>query len=49
MITARQQVKALTPIREHRHTIDEAVERLRVIDEVGSFTDAVVSRRVVAS
>jgi uncharacterized protein YPO0396 len=39
MITARQQVKALTPIREHRHTIDEAVHRLRLIDEVGSFTD----------
>ncbi|RAS59238.1 uncharacterized protein YPO0396 [Lentzea atacamensis] len=39
MITARQQVKALTPIREHRHTIDEAVDRLRLIDEVGSFTD----------
>ena len=39
MITARQQVKALTPIREHRHTIDEAVDRSRLIDEVGSFTD----------
>ena len=39
MITARQQVKALTPIREHRRTIDEAVDRLRLIDEVGSFTD----------
>ena len=39
MIIARQQVKALTPIREHRHTIDEAVDRLRLIDEVGSFTD----------
>ncbi|WP_433559223.1 ATP-binding protein [Pseudonocardia xinjiangensis] len=39
MITARQQVKALTPIREHRHTIDEAVDWLRLIDEVGSFTD----------
>ncbi|WP_245649473.1 ATP-binding protein [Nocardia shimofusensis] len=40
MITARQQVKALTPIREHRHTIDQAADRLRLIDEVGSFTDA---------
>lgn len=40
MITARQQVKALTPIREHRRTIDEAVDRLRSIDEIGSFTDA---------
>ncbi len=39
MITARQQVKALTPIREHRRTIDEAVDRSRLIDEVGSFTD----------
>lgn len=38
MIVARQQVKALTPIREHRHTIDDAVDRLRLIDEVGSFT-----------
>ncbi|GAA4608530.1 uncharacterized protein YPO0396 [Actinoplanes octamycinicus] len=40
MITARQQVKALTPIRDHRRTIDEAVDRLRSIDEIGSFTDA---------
>lgn len=40
MITARQQVKALTPIREHRDTIDDAEARLRVIDDVGSFTDA---------
>ena len=39
MIIARQQVKALTPIREHRHTIDEAVDRLLLIDEIGSFTD----------
>ena len=39
MITARQQVKALTPIREHRATIDEAKTRLRVIDDVGSFSD----------
>ncbi|MEU4675137.1 SbcC/MukB-like Walker B domain-containing protein [Amycolatopsis sp. NPDC023774] len=39
MIVARQQVKALTPIREHRRTIDDAVDRLRLIDEVGSFTD----------
>ena len=40
MITARQQVKALTPIRDHRRTIDDAVDRLRSIDEIGSFTDA---------
>ncbi|MDH2426407.1 SbcC/MukB-like Walker B domain-containing protein [Sphaerisporangium sp. TRM90804] len=39
MITARQQVKALTPIREHRHTIDEAADRLRLIDGIGSLTD----------
>lgn len=39
MITARQQVKALTPIREHRNTIDTAVAQLRLIDEVGSLTD----------
>ncbi|MDQ1287259.1 MAG: hypothetical protein QG622_824 [Actinomycetota bacterium] len=40
MIIARQQVKALTPIREHRRAIDDAVDRARLIDEVGSFTDA---------
>ncbi|BCJ55949.1 ATP-binding protein [Actinoplanes sp. NBRC 14428] len=40
MITARRQVKALTPIREHRRTIDDAVDRLRSIDEIGSFADA---------
>jgi uncharacterized protein YPO0396 len=39
MITARQQVKALSPIREHRRVIDEAVDRLHLIDEVGSFID----------
>ncbi|MCO8277561.1 hypothetical protein M1L60_43980 [Actinoplanes sp. TRM 88003] len=39
MITARQQVKALTPIRGHRRTIDDAAETLRLIDEVGAFTD----------
>ncbi|GIE76299.1 ATP-binding protein [Actinoplanes philippinensis] len=39
MITARQQVKALTPIRDHRRTIDDAVDRLQSIDEIGSFTD----------
>lgn len=40
MITARQQVKALTPIREHRRVIDEAEDRSRLIDAVGSFTGA---------
>jgi uncharacterized protein YPO0396 len=39
MITARQQVKALTPIRGHRQAIDDAVDRLRLSDEVGAFTD----------
>ncbi|QFG22199.1 ATP-binding protein [Actinomadura sp. WMMB 499] len=39
MITAHRQVRALTPIREHREAIDGAVTRLRVIDGVGSFTD----------
>ncbi|MFD8493874.1 ATP-binding protein [Amycolatopsis sp. NPDC059657] len=39
MITARQQVKALTPIREHRHTIDESFDRLHLIEELGLFTD----------
>jgi uncharacterized protein YPO0396 len=40
MITARQQVKALEPIREHRAALEEAAERLRVIDRVGTFDDA---------
>ncbi|MBO2464129.1 ATP-binding protein [Actinomadura violacea] len=39
MITARRQVRALAPIRDHRKAIDDAVARLRVIDDVGSFTD----------
>jgi uncharacterized protein YPO0396 len=39
MITARQQVKALTPIREHRRAADDAVDRLRLIDKIGSITD----------
>lgn len=40
MITARQQVGALSPIREHHAAIGSAGERLRVIDEIGSFADA---------
>ncbi|WP_374212882.1 ATP-binding protein [Frankia sp. CiP3] len=40
MIIARQQVKALGPIRGHRRAIDEAVDRLHLLDEVGSFTGA---------
>ncbi|MCC2333421.1 ATP-binding protein [Cellulomonas wangsupingiae] len=39
MITARQQVKSLEPIREHRAAIDEAAARLRVVDAVGGFDD----------
>lgn len=40
MITARQQVNALSSIREHHAAIGSAGERLRVIDEIGSFGDA---------
>ena len=40
MITARQQVKALEPIRESRAAIIEATDRLRVIDQIGTFDDA---------
>ncbi|WP_275004070.1 ATP-binding protein [Promicromonospora iranensis] len=40
MITARQQVGALSSIREHHRAIGGASERLRVIDEIGSFADA---------
>jgi uncharacterized protein YPO0396 len=39
MITARQQVTALTPIREHRGAIEAAAERLAVIDRVGTFDE----------
>ncbi|MFI2488713.1 ATP-binding protein [Promicromonospora kroppenstedtii] len=39
MVTAQQQVRALRPIREHRAAIDDAVERLRMIEAVGQFTD----------
>lgn len=39
MITARQQVKALDPIRAHRAAIEEAADRLRVIDQIGTFED----------
>ena len=40
MLTAQQQVRALEPIRAMRTRIEEATERLRVIDEVGLFSDA---------
>ena len=39
MLTAQQQVRALQPIRVMRTRIEEASERLRVIDEVGRFSD----------
>ncbi|NKY41229.1 ATP-binding protein, partial [Cellulomonas septica] len=39
MVTARQQVKALEPIRALRAEIDEAADRLRVIDEIGTFDE----------
>lgn len=39
MVTARQQVGALAPIREHRAAVGGATERLRVIDQIGSFAD----------
>ncbi|MCP2266583.1 ATP-binding protein [Promicromonospora thailandica] len=40
MITARQQVNALSGIRAHHAALGGAVERLRVIERVGSFADA---------
>ena len=39
MITAQQQVRALEPIRALRTRIEEATDRLRVIDQVGRFSD----------
>lgn len=39
MITARQQVNALAPIRAHRAAAEEAAARLRVVDAVGGFDD----------
>lgn len=39
MITARQQVRALEPIREHRAAVEAAAQRLRVIEAVGRFDD----------
>ncbi len=40
MTTARRQVRALTPIREHRRIIVDAIERAELIDGLGSFTDS---------
>ncbi|MEI7057488.1 SbcC/MukB-like Walker B domain-containing protein [Nocardioides sp. CCNWLW239] len=39
MVTAQQQVRALTPIREHRAAIEDAASRLEIVDGIGSFTD----------
>ncbi|WP_342000154.1 AAA family ATPase [Microbacterium sp. LWH7-1.2] len=39
MLTARQQVSALEPIRELRERIAAAIQRLQLIDEVGEFSD----------
>ncbi|GAA1613693.1 SbcC/MukB-like Walker B domain-containing protein [Leucobacter chromiireducens] len=39
MVTAQKQVRVLRPIRDMRGRIEDAAERLRLIDEVGRFTD----------
>ncbi len=39
MVTAQKQVRALRPVRDMRGRIEAAAERLRLIDEVGRFTD----------
>lgn len=39
MLTAQQQVRALQPIRAARARIEEAAERLRLIDEIGRFSE----------
>ncbi len=39
MITARQQVRALEPIRALRAQAEDAASRLRVVDALGSFDD----------
>ncbi|RMI28464.1 hypothetical protein EBN03_30035 [Nocardia stercoris] len=43
MAVARQQVRALTPIRAHRQTILDEIDRLQLIDGIGSFTDPTAS------
>ncbi|MFF7292565.1 ATP-binding protein [Microbacterium sp. NPDC008134] len=40
MLVAKQQVAALEPIREISRRISDAAERVRVIDEVGVFSDS---------
>ena len=39
MVTAQKQVRALRPVRDMRGRIEAAAERLRLIDEVGRFTE----------
>ncbi len=39
MLTARQQVSALEPIRDLREKIAAAIERVQLVDEVGEFSD----------
>jgi len=39
MVTARKQLRALSPIRGMRERIEESAERLGLIDEIGLFSD----------
>ncbi|MBL3700784.1 ATP-binding protein [Leucobacter luti] len=39
MVTAQRQVRALRPIRDMRGRIEAAAEQLRLIDEIGRFSD----------
>ena len=39
MVTAQRQVRALRPIRDLRARIEGSAERLRLIDEIGRFSD----------
>ncbi|SJM69126.1 ATP-binding protein [Gulosibacter sp. 10] len=39
MVAAQRQVRTLLPIREMRARIEEAGERLRLLDEIGRFSD----------
>lgn len=38
MVTARQQIDALTPIRSVRRKIEDSAARMRLVDEVGQFS-----------
>ncbi|WP_223913185.1 ATP-binding protein [Actinomyces capricornis] len=40
MVTAQKQVRALAPIRQMRERIEQAGERLRLIDRIGSFSQS---------